>query len=209
VLLACASANAQVNVTVDENGNVTSSSPFGPFLNAGTVTANPYALSDTALVYAYSSAYPKSSLVPVNGVVNIFADAAHTDLIDVIAFENGTPSFLIDMDLVNDGSKADVSSIPASILTLEASPSESFAVVNLTEGMCGITTYTPGGPNGTPNVGPGYMDDAGPAGAAVSETTYTFITETSYCAPDGGTTLCLLGSSLLVLGVLRRRLARA
>jgi hypothetical protein len=210
VLLACSSENAlasgSASATIDENGNATSTSSIqGAFLLDGTTTASlgGWGVSTPVLSYAYT---PTSSpLAPVPGIVDIFSDAAHTDLIDQVVFLNDGPSYIVLMDVANSGQEASVSSLPTFDIS-GAGPT-----VDLTEGMCGITTYTPsgvnGGENGTNFATPGYMDNATLANGDAN-VTYTFDLYSSYCAPDGGTTVALLGIGLVGLGALKRKLGR-
>jgi len=204
LLLVCASANAQTAVTIDENGNVTSSSPFGPFLNPGTTTANltSFGLGYTGPVLSYAWTAVSSPLAPVTGFYNIYnGSVAPGNLIDVAQFLIDGPSYILDISTVSGSEAYDPGDI-SQVLANEADPSKFGKTVDLIEGMCGITTVTAMGPNGLPTTSPGFMDDGG------SPITYTFDTGSTWCAPDGGTTLWLLGSSVAALGALRRRLAR-
>jgi len=192
LLLACASANAvPTTVTLNlQTGAVTSSSLYGSFLSAGSDVNNPAGTTlGTVLSYAFPTVYPASSLQPENGVVYIYADAAHTELRDVIGFAYDGPSYMVVMSLV-PGYAGYVSSLPN--LTSIGNLADA---VYLTEGAGGVTTYSP---TGQPQ--PGFLDDGG------LPETYTFNDPT---VPDGGTTVGLLGMSLVGLASLRKRLARA
>jgi hypothetical protein len=201
VLLACASATAQSSITIDENGDVTSSSPFGPFLNATADLAS-FGLGYTGSVLSYAWSAVSSPLVPVQGFYNIYnGSVAPGNLIDVIQYLDDGPSYILDISTVSGSEAYDPTDI-STVLANEEGGSWG-RTVDLIEGMCGVTTVTAIGPNGLPTTDPGFMDDGG------SPITYTFDTGSANCAPDGGTTVCLLGGSMLVLGVLRRRVLRA
>jgi len=194
VLLACASANAQVSfgnlgITMDENGNSSSAPPLA-ISSAGLATDTDFGSGQTVLQYNFGSTL--AALAPVVGALSIYDDAAHTILSDVIVFDLTKIYF---MSLDNGGDMADVSS--ATELSVLSHLPSTAAYASVTEGANGVTVYTPQGPNG-PNEQPGFMDDW--------TVTYTF---DSRGVPDGGSTLCLMGGAILVLGALRRRLQRA
>lgn len=162
VLLACASATAQSSITIDENGDVTSSSPFGPFLNAGTTTADlaSFGLGYTGSVLSYAWSAVSSPLVPVQGFYNIYnGSVAPGNLIDVIQYLDDGPSYILDISTVSGSEAYDPTDI-STVLANEEGGSWG-RTVDLIEGMCGVTTVTAIGPNGLPTTDPGFMDDGG------------------------------------------------
>jgi hypothetical protein len=191
LLLACASANAipADSITVDDNGNY-SSSPSGLIIGSSVASQTYFSPAATVLTYYFSTVYPLSSIVPVEGVVDIYSDAAHTELADVVVFAPNGPSYIYFMSLDNPSSLAYVSSVPAFVSDLTV-------IASVTEGAGGVTTYTPTGPNG-PDAQPGFTDNA--------TMTYTFVDNSS--VPDGGATIVLLGLGLLGVYAVSRKLSR-
>ena len=191
LLLACASANATPNtlsITVDENGNY-SSSPSGA-ISGYVMGINHF--TDTGSYLTYEIANLTPGLVPVDGALYIYDDAAHTVLSDIIVFEANGPSYIYFLSFDSNGDLADVGSgaaIPSWITALTVTNA-------VTEGANGVTVYTPTGPNG-PLEQPGFTDNY--------TVTYTF---ESSGVPDGGTTIALLGMGLLGISALRRKLSR-
>ena len=203
LFLACASANAissTTTMTVDENGNYSSDSPFGAVIvSSGVVPIRVGSQVGSALGYQYSQVYPKSCLVPVEGAVYIWDDAAHTILSDVIGFLGDGPSEIYFVSLDSGGDLADASSVPSSLSGLANR-------VNLTEGANGVTIYTPQGPNGS-GAQPGYMDNAGGVGRQGNFATYTFVSsDEAVSTPDGGSTVTLLGLGLAAMGMIVRKI---
>jgi hypothetical protein len=186
VFLACVSANAQLNpvsVTVDENGNATST---GNILTQGTMGVEEWAspaVQVNVLKYWFNN--PPFSTDTPGGVVLIYDDAAQTKLSDVISFFPDGVQYLEFMSLDNNGDKADIASIPFDYTYLTQ--------IKLTEGANGDTTYTPG------------SSDPGSLAYYGDSVTYTFESSDPK-VPDGGSTACLMGSAMLVLGALRRKL---
>lgn len=187
LLLVCASANATtINITVDENGNYSSSD--GIIVGSGVASESYFYPDASLLTYYFStetSPVDLASYVPVEGAVYIYSDAGHTHLADVIVLAPDGPSYLFFMSLGDVGTKAYVTTLPSWVSGLTT-------IASLTEGTGGITTYTPTGPNG-PNAQPGFMDDA--------TVTYTF----ENTVPDAGSSAMLLGMGVLALAGFRRK----
>jgi len=185
LLLVCASASAipgSISITVDENGNATST---GNILTQGYMGVEEWTSSGWVLKYDTSS----STYAMAGGVVLIYDDAAHTMLSDEIAFFPDGVWYLEFMSFDKGGDLADApnSTIPNINYTY-------LAQASLTEGANGDTTYTPTSGQ------PGYISGF--------DTTYTFESAPDP-VPDGGATVGLLGMGLIGLASLRMRLARA
>jgi hypothetical protein len=212
VVLLGASANAQVSVNLNlSTGAVTSSSPLGAFITqpngstgnnlAGFGVGSPPA---TYLSYAWNnetSPVDFESLQPENGLVYIYDSSSQipANLVDVVGFLNNNPAYMVLISTV-PGAPGYVapSSLPggsALSSTLATDFGNSGADVSISE-VAGVAIYSP---TGQPD--PGYIDDGG------TPQTYTFTTPTP-TAPDGSTTVGLLGMGLLGLAALHRKFAR-
>ena len=190
LLLACASAKATaISITVDENGNATST---GNILSQGFMGVEEWTSSGNVLKYDTSS----STYAMAAGVVLIYDGSIGGTLSDEIVFFPDGVWYLEFMSFDHTGALADA---PNSTFPVPPVNYTYLAQVSLTEGANGVTTYTPGSTGSI-------EDESDPGYISGYTTTYTF--ESDDPVPDGGATAGLLGMGLLGIAALKRKFAK-